>query len=389
MSCTERIWNKSSLITLKYVPFAKVCFLEIRWTWWSRILCLKIEHFTFHLTPCRQGISLPQPRSKMKGAVSFSCRLRPHVSCWQKALVFSHGAQSKELLLQAVVRVAKCIFAPDLRSAAITWLFLAKDATPGLLGLNALQGLQSCTERRSFKLGSFSRRRRATLLWLPAGQWSVQLWEGSVSGSSRRAGHRPAWMPRSHWQLPPLLPLLPTPLSEPGWGCPRALARVCVCVCVCALLCFSVPFCTWICLHLSACCFPNLGTRAALIHGISSVCASARQLGTGVSLEQRRPVSCRAVLVKTCPICCFLSPFLSVLLTHAVWSAQLSPAVTSHFELPLLWLTLIFSLTSVKSKTTPSCPSHLCSPVLPFALKPCLSVTISSSPASKLPATEY
>lgn len=110
----------------------------------------------------------------------------------------------------------------------------------------------------------------------------------------------------------------------------------------CCCFAFCAFFCMWICLQLFACCFSNHAWRS-LIHRIASVWASVWQLGTTVSLEERRPVSCRVVLVKTCPICCFLSPFLSVLLTQAVWSAQLSTAVTSHFELPLLWVTFAFS----------------------------------------------
>lgn len=134
------------------------------------------------------------------------------------------------------------------------------------------------------------------------------------------------------------------PFSSSPPRCPSGLgvvsqgARQGVCVLGGGVLwlCFSVLFCTWICLHLFACCFSNLCAWRSLIHGIASVRASAWQLGTTISLEQRRPVSCSIVLGKTCPICCFLSPFLSVLLTHAVWSAQFSITVTSHFELPLL-----------------------------------------------------
>lgn len=142
------------------------------------------------------------------------------------------------------------------------------------------------------------------------------------------------------------LPLLPSSpphcLSGLEGGVPGARQGVGV-LGRCCCFAFWAVFCVWVCRQLFACCFSNHAWRS-LIHRIASVRASVWQLGTTVSLEQRRPVSCRVVLVKTCPICCFLSPFLSVLLTHAVWSAQLSIAVTSHFELPLLWLMFAFSL---------------------------------------------
>lgn len=64
--------------------------------------------------------------------------------------------------------------------------------------------------------------------------------------------------------------------------------RRCCCFAFCAF------FCMWICRQLVACCFSNHAWSSS-IHRIARVRASVWQLGTTVSLEQRRPVSCRVV----------------------------------------------------------------------------------------------
>lgn len=164
----------------------------------------------------------------------------------------------------------------------------------------------------------------------------------------------------------------------------QALVRVCECWGGAVALLSGLFFACGSVGSLFACCFSNHAWRS-LIHRIASVRASVWQLGTTVSLEQRRPVSCRVVLVKTCPICCFLSPFLSVLLTHAVWSAQLSIAVTSHLSYLYYDSCLLFHLASVKLKTTQSCPSFVCCVLFPpCTSKSFLSVITFSFSSSKI-----
>lgn len=121
--------------------FAKVSFLEIRWTWWSRILCLKIEHFTFHLAPYRQGIILPHRRSEMKGDLSFAICLYPLLSLWHRGpLSFLTRFRSGGIL---IMRKHHCRlfmwsgqhlhFAGNVALPMTVWLLLPKN-----MGLNVL-----------------------------------------------------------------------------------------------------------------------------------------------------------------------------------------------------------------------------------------------------------
>lgn len=377
---------------LQLQTFAKVCFLEIRWTWWSRILCLKIEHFTFHLAPYRQGIILPHPQSEMKGDLSFALCLYPHLSLWQRIFIFPDQLQkwrdpdSEEPPLQ-VVYVARAAFAfCKLCGLAYDWLLLTKNMGAKCSAFAAKQGLQSRKKDAALKLSFAKPPWAAGPLELssasgpscPSGVLrhvrAVQLQPPPGSAGARRgastepAGTLPPPALGTHqesqvWRAgaekladgqvechdpsDSFLPLFssspPRRLSGSEGGVPGARQGVWVLGRCCCFAFWAFFFCMWICRQLFACCF-SIHAWRSLIHRIASVRASVWQLGTAVSLEQRRPVSCRVVLVKTCPICCFLSPFLSVLLTHAVWSAQLSIAVTSHFELPLLWLMFAFSL---------------------------------------------
>lgn len=244
----------------------------------NRILCLKIDHFTFHLAPLGQGIILPQSRSEMKGDLSF-CLMSlssfelltesPRLS-WPGSKVQRVGIPTARNHHRGsfVWSGQQLRFAGNVASRVTVWFLLPKKVVLGLLRLNVLPLWQNrvCNPKRkggAFKPEfckatwaaaiqiaptcpfGFSRQRVSMSCVAVAASRLCRYMLGrqkgagegmgvcvcnaaascprrppgrqSLTSRKRRAGCWPGWMPWSQWQLPSPLLFLPTPLHGRFW----------------------------------------------------------------------------------------------------------------------------------------------------------------------------